>query len=278
MPGDVYWTDGAGDGNWATAGNWSTTGAASPGSTPPANGDTATIGTSNRAIIGGTVATTTLTIKVLDGFGGTIGADTPLIFSNGTTSIVYGGRGFYANFGGGTHATVTVNISGGQQCVFSSGTLTVLTTSGGSINIAAATVVTTLQNVGADVTAGYNATVFTTATNAGSLKTSRSCTTLNAKRGTVTQYNNGVTTFTLCTTVNIENGAVYNKQSGGTDTTVNVFPGGLFTIVGNSGGANSTVTATTTNIWGGSRVIDVSNGITLTTTKVYIGSPAAATV
>lgn len=256
---------------WATGANW--IGAAAPG-----NGDTAIIGSSNRAILGATVATTGLTIRVTEGFGGTIGADAPLIFSDTTTVLVYGGRGAYVNFGCGTMASTTLNISGGQQVVLSSGTHTALTVSGGNVTIAAGTVVTTLNNVGGVVTAGYNATAFTTANNCGTLYTNRSCTTLNCKRGSAIQYNNGVTTATLCTTVNIENGGVYNKQSGGTDTTVNLFPGGTFSIAGNAGstgaGGVATVTVTTTNIWAGSRIVDVSGGIALTTTRVFFGVPS----
>ena len=271
MAGIVIWTDGSADGNWATAGNWS---AGAGAAAPPGNGDTVIIGMSNRAILGGTVATTGLTIRFLEGYGGTVGADAPLIFSDTTTVLYYGGRGAYANFGGGTYATTSIVVSGGQQVVLSSGTHTALTVSGGVVNIAAATVVTTLHNVAGDVTAGYNGTAFTTANNAGTLKTSRSCTTLNAKRGTATQFNNGTSNFTSCTTANISNGATYHKQSGGTDTTVNADPGGIFTIAGNAGNSNSasTVTVTTLNEWAGSKIVDIIGGLTLTvTTRNKIG-------
>ena len=262
---DKYWTDGGADGVWATGANWN-------GGTAPGNSDVAIIGTSNRAIVGATVATTGLTVRVTEGFGGTIGADAPLIFSDTTTVLIYGGKGAYANFGGTTYTSATLNVSGGQQVVLSSGTFTTLTVSGGNVTIAAAVVVTTLNNVGGTVTAGYNATAFTTANNAGTLHTSRVCTTLNAKRGTAVQFNNGVTTFTSCGTVNIENGATYNKQSGGTDTAVNAFPGSTFTIVGNAGNSAATVTVTTLNQWAGSKIVEAVNGITLTVgTRNYIG-------
>ena len=269
-----YWTDGGGDGVWATATNWD------GGATAPTTNDTAIIGTSNRAIVGATVATDGLVIIVTDGFGGTIGADAPLIFSGNSTgtTLTYGGRGSYANFGLTKGLSATANISGGQQFVLSSGTITTLTTSGGVVTSAAGTVVTTLQNVAAVVTAGYNGTAFTTATNGGTLITSRVCTTLNCKRGTAVQLNNGVTNFTNCGTVNIENGATYNKQSGGTDTTVTAFPGGRLTIAGNAGNSAATVTVTTLNEWAGSSIQDVSNGIVLTvTTRTKVGAVTGTT-
>ncbi len=256
----VYWIDGGGDGNWATGANWSS-------GSKPANSDTAIIGASNRAIIGGTVAETGLTVKFTEGFGGTVGADAPLIFSDTAVVLVYGGKGSYANFGGGTYTTSTFNTSGGQQVVLSTGTHTSAVFSGGTINIAAAVVLTTYENIAATVTIGYNATAITTVHNQAKTDCFRSVTTLNAKRGTFTQYNNGTTTFTLCTTVNIENGGTYNKQSAGTDVTVNAFAGGIFTIAGNAGGSTSSVTVTTLNYRAGSRIVDVGAGIILTVTN-----------
>lgn len=272
----IVWSGGAGDGNWNTGTNW-------VGGTKPANNDTAIVGSTNQAIIGGNVTETGLTVVFTKGFGGTVGADAPLIFVSGTgtqAALTYGGSGSYANFGnGGTVTACTLNVSGGQTVVLSSGTWTTVTSSGGNVQIAASTVVTTLQNVGAVVTA-LAGTAFTTATNAGTLYTTRSCTTLNCKRGTAIQYNNGVTTYTSCTTVNIENGATYNKQSGGTDTTVNNFPGGTFTIAGNAGNSAATVTITTYNQWSGSKSVESMGGVTVTVgTRNYVGEqsgPVAA--
>lgn len=271
-----YWVDGGGDGNWATAANWDSAVAAAP-----TTNDTAIIGTSNRAIIGGTVATDGIIIIVTEGFGGTIGADAPLIFSGGSTgtTLTYGGRGAYANFGLTKGLSAKVNISGGQQFILSSGTMTgSLDVSGGVVTIAAAAIVPTLNNVAGVVTAGYNGTQFTTVTNSGTLYLSRNVGTggngtLNCNRGTVVQYNNGVTTFTQVSgTVNIQNGATYNKQSGGTDTTINAFPGSKFTITGNAGNSASTVTVTTLNEWSGSQITDSVNGINLTvTTRNKVG-------
>lgn len=264
---DIVWNGGSGDGNWNTGGNW-------VGGSRPANSDTAIIGSTNQAIIGATVAETGLTVKVTPGFGGTIGADAPLIFTNGPALIQYAGTGRYANFGcGGTVTSAKFEHSGGQEVVLSSGTWTLVSNSSGTLTIAAATIVTTFNNVAGSVTAGYNGTAFTTCSNGGMMTASRNATTLNCLRGSYIHLDNGVTTYTANTTVNIQNGATYNKRSGGTDTTVNVFPGSTFTIVGTSGGAAGSVTLTTANIWTGSTFTENVPGITLTvTTKNYIGS------
>lgn len=262
------WTGGANDGKLSTTANWNT-------GVAVANGDVMLIGATNQSILGETIAFTGLTVKFLEGFGGTVGTDSPVIFSDTAVVLVYGGKGSYANFGGGTYTTTNINISGGQTCILSTGTHTLLTISAGNVTVAAATVVTAMNNVSGVVTAGYNATAITTLTNAGTAYISRNVTTLNVKRGTVAHYNNGTTTFTLCTTANVEGGATYNKQSGGTDVTVNTFPGSFFTISGNAGNSVATVTVTNLNIWTGASTMEVSGGISLTvTTRNYIGVQA----
>lgn len=268
-----YWNGGAGDGNFMTAGNWSGLGGAAP-----ANSDTLIIGSTEQVILGGSTGLTGITLLVTAGFGGTIGSDTPLIFASAAL-ITYAGTGNYANFGSGGTVTAAIFHHTVGEVVLSSGTWTTLTNSVGVLTIAAATVVTTLQNVAGTVTAGYNATAFTTLSNGGNVTFNRNATTLNVLRGNATQFNNGVTTFTACTTANVYNGGTYNKQSAGTDTTVNVFPGSRFTIIGQQGGSATTVTITTMNEWAGSTVIDTVPGFTATIgTRNKIGAVGTSTV
>lgn len=255
---DVVWNGSAADGNWNTGANW-------VGGSRPGNSDTAIIGTTNQAIIGATVAETGLTVRITAGFGGTIGFDAPLIFTNGPALIHYAGTGNYANFGcSGTVTAAKFDHSGSQVVNLSSGTWTLITNSAGNLDIAAATVVTTLNNVSGNVTALYNATAFTTCTTSGRMTCYRNVTTLNCKRGSFTHLNNGITTYTAVTTANVENLATYNKRSGGTDTTLNLFSGGTFTVAGNTGGSAGTVTITTANVWAGSNLYKTVPGLTVT--------------
>ena len=251
-----YFTGGANDGNFGTAGNWDT-------STAPVNGDTVIIGATNQNITAGlATGLTSIVLKITAGYGGSIGdASNSLTF---TGSLEYAGRGAFAKFGsGGTISAGVFNHTGGTAYV-SSGTWTSLTNGKGNIDIAAAAVVTTAYNVGGVFTAGYNATAFTTFNNSGMATISRACTTLNCKGGSVVSLDNGTTTYISNATVNVNNGAIYNKRSGGTDTTVTVDPGGVLTIDGTSGGAAGTVTVTTLNEYGGSRIIDAVPGLVLT--------------
>lgn len=267
---DIVWNGGSGDGNWNTGGNW-------VGGVRPANSDTAIIGSTNQAIIGATVAETGLTVKVTPGFGGTIGADAPLIFTNGPALIQYAGTGRYANFGcGGTVTSAKFEHSGGQEVVLSSGTWTLVSNSSGTLTIAAATIVTTFNNVAGPVTAGYNGTGFTTCSNGGQVYTSRASTTLNCLRGTFIHMDNGVT-GTSNGTVNIQNGATYNKRSSVADTAVNAFPGGKYSLYGTSGFGTGVNAATTINIWAGSTIEDeVPGGIAAYDTKNFIGASPSA--
>lgn len=274
MPGTTVWTGGANDGVWATGGNWT----AGTGSAPPASGDTAIIGVGNQNIHGATVATTTLTIKVLPSYGGIIGDDGALIFSSGITLLEYAGTGASANIActGGTTAAATFTHSGSQVSI-TGGTWTLITNGSGPLSIAAAAVVTTLKNASGQVTVGANATAITLLTNSGTVTSYRTHTTTNVDRGTVILMDNGNTTYTSGGTVTVGNGGVYNKRSGGTDTLVEVKPGGTFTIAGTSGGSAGAITLTNATYWGGSTVMDAVPGITVTYTnpKAYIGLSAA---
>lgn len=263
---DVIWNGSAGDGNWNTGANW-------VGGSRPANSDVAIINSTNQSIIGATVAETGLTVKITAGFGGTIGADAPLIFTNGPALIQYAGTGRYANFGcSGTVTSAKLEHSGAQEVAISSGTWTLISNSSGIVTIAAAAIVTTFNNVAGPVTAGYNGTGFTTCSNGGQMYTSRASATLNCLRGSFVHMDNGVT-GTSNGTVNTQNGATYNKRSSAADTLVNVFPGGKFSLFGTSGFGTGINTATTINIWAGSSIEDeVPGGVAVYGTKNFIGS------
>jgi hypothetical protein len=249
------WSGGAGNGTFADNANWVS-------GTAPGNNDTAIIGATNSTINGAATGFTAITVKVLPGFGGTIGLDTPLTFGSATL-IEYAGSGSYANFGcAGTVTAGTFNHTGGKAVV-STGTWTTLINGSGQIEIPAATVVTTFRNVAGTATAGYNATVFTLIESGGSSTIKRSATAATVFRGNLTQQDGGTGTYTLCTTANVHNGATYNKQSGGVDVTVNAYPGSSFTLYGNTGGGGS-VAITTLNEYAGSRVNLVVPGLTVT--------------
>lgn len=264
------WTGGANDGVFMTATNWTGLGGAAP-----ANGDTLIIGATSQTIAGAATGLTTVTLKVLAGFSGTAGLDTPLTFSS-ITLLEYAGTGAGANFGTTTATAANFTHTAGTVTI-SSGTWTTVNNSLGTLVVPAATVVTTCRNIGGTLTAGYNATAFTTLENSGQATVKRICTTATCMRGSLVQQDNGTTTYTSCGTANVHNGATYNKQSGGTDTTVNLYPGSRFTIAGTSGGSAGTVTVTTLNKYAGSAAVLTVPGLTLTVgTTNYLGAPGAS--
>lgn len=254
------WTGGGNDGDWSNLANWSD-------ATAFANGDTFIVGATNQNITAGlTHAYTGVTIIVTSGYGGSIGTSSAALSPSSAALIRYAGRGAFAKFGSAGTVTLGDFQHTAGDVALSSGTWTTLYNSAGSLVIDAAAVVTTGLNLAGSITAAYNATGFTTFTNAGAYAMiRRNITTLNAKRGVVIQENNGTTTFTAVTTSNIENGATYNKRSGGTDTTANVFPGGTLTGDKNAGNASGTATITTVNRYVGSTVITTGlSGLNLT--------------
>jgi hypothetical protein len=262
------WTGGANDSNFMTAGNWSD-------GIAPANSDTLNVGATNQTINGQATGLTGITLKVFPGFGGTIGVDTPLTFGS-ITSLAYAGTGAKCVIG--CTGTVTASESNHTvgEFVISSGTWSAHVNGTGMLTIAAAAVVTSLLNAGGTVTAGYNATAFTTLTTAGTCTSHRVATTATVLRGTYTQRDNGTTNYNTHTTVNVHNGATYNKQSGGTDTTVNAYPGSTLTIYGTSGGSAGSVTVTTLNEWAGSTIKDTVPGLKLTiTNRIPVGASAS---
>lgn len=261
----TVWSGGANDGVLLTDANW-------VGGTAPANSDTAIIGATNQNIHGAATGRTGITLKILGTYGGIFGDDGPVTFGSATL-IEYAGSGAACNIGcAGTVTAANFTHTSGAVNV-SSGTWTTLANGAGPLNIAAAAVVTTLKNASGTVSVGYNATAITTLTNSGKVTSSRSHTNTGVDRGTVIHLDNGTTTYTSGGTVTVGNGGVYNKRSGGTDTLVEVKPGGTFTIEGTSGGAAGSVTLTNATYWGGSMVKDSVPGLVVTYTnpKVYVG-------
>lgn len=194
-----------------------------------------------------------------EGYGGSIGSGaSPLSFSS-VAALTYAGKGAFAKFGSsGTVTTAQCDHTTGFVYI-ATGTWTELTNSMGNMDIAAAAVVTRLNNIAGIVTAGYNATAFTNLYNGGTLTFKRNATNVYALAGRTTQENNGTANYTLvgtssATALQVHAGAVYNKRSSGADvSTANVFPGGTYTVAGNAGGGATTVDVGPVVVWAGSK-------------------------
>lgn len=249
-----YWTGGAGDGNFANLSNWSE-------ATAFANDDVYIIGTTNQDISGLTHAFTGITLTVTEGYGGTLGSGGAVIFSS-AASITYAGKGPLARFGcSGTVTTASMEHAQGIVSI-ESGTWTSLTNSFGRMDVAAAAVVTRLNNLrGGNVTVGYHATDMTNLYNAGLCLIKRDVVNVYALAGSTTQENSGVNYTQITTLLQVHNGARYNKKSSGADMAAQqgyVFPGGIYTTAGNAGGGVTTVDCGNLEIWGGASVTAVS--------------------
>lgn len=244
-----YWTGGGNDGDFSNLTNWSE-------GTAFANSDTYVIGATNQDIIAGlTHAYTGITLVVTEGFGGSIGsaAGGSLSFSS-AASIKYAGRGAYARFtSAGTVTTAAFDHQSGIVGL-TGGTWTNIDNSMGALDIAAAAVVTRINNLAGSVTAGYNATAFTNAYNAGNMTFRRNATNFYALAGRSVQENNGTTNYTLVTALSVYPTATYNKRSSGADVAGTIFPKGTYTVAGNRGGGATTVDLGDLDIWGGASV------------------------
>lgn len=248
------WTGGANNGIFNDLANWDE-------NTAFANSDVYKIGATNQNIASVTHAFTGITLIVTEGFGGQLGTPGGPISCSSFTAITYAGRGSFAALSSaGTIATASFEHRVGDVYI-SGGTWTQLTNSSGNLNIAAAAVVTRLDNLAGNVVAGYNATAFTNIYNGGNLTFYRSATNCYAMRGLTVQKNNGTTTATLVATILwVMPGATYNKQSSGADTPTaanyNVLPGAKYTVAGNAGplSTGTTVDLGAMTIWGGASV------------------------
>lgn len=240
MPSTQVWSGGAGDGNFGTAGNW-VSGVA------PIGGDSVVFNSGNVSVTAGlTTGISIANITVTANYGGLIGdtSGNGLVFTGITGTLTYGGTGAYARFGSsGTVAAATFSHTGACVASILSGTWTVLNNGTGMMTIAAAAVVTGFENAGGVVTAGYNATAFTTGRISGNVTSQRVFTTVDVENGgTLITRDNGTTNYNGNTTTHVHGGGYYNKQAGGADTTVNIYTGGRYDATGNSGGSTGTVT------------------------------------
>ena len=250
-----FWTGGASDGDFSNLSNWNE-------ATAFANSDTYIIGATNQNITAGlTHAYTGITLIVTEGYGGSIGSGaSPLSFSS-VAALTYAGRGAFAKFGSsGTVTTASCDHVSGFVYI-ATGTWTELTNSMGNMDIAAAAVVTRLNNIGGTVTAGYNGTAFTNLFSGGTTTFRRNATNAYIMGGRTVQENNGMSNFTLIATIlQVHRGATYNKRSSGAETAATqVFPGATYTVAGNTGGAAgggaTTVDVGPVVVWAGSKAV-----------------------
>jgi len=267
----VYWTGGAGDGVVSTAGNWS-------GGAVPAAGDTVVFGQTNSDITG-TADNSWANMVVTAGFKGTFGVASAFTLVAITTKLTYGGSGTIAKIGcSGTVAAASLEHGPNQTFEAVSGTWTTLTNGLGQLVINAAAVVTTLQNAGGDVQAGYNSTAITTGFLAGSGTIRRTVTTAHVMRGTWISEDNG-STATGFSTALVHSGAIYNKRSTadeGGGTAHSIYPGGTITLVGNKGKVTTNAAiAITVSKWLGANFHYLGvpgQGVTATITAVGGGN------
>jgi len=244
-----YWTGGANDGNFGNLSNWSE-------GTAFANDDIYVVGATNQDIVAGlTHAYTGITLIVTEGYGGNIGTGASTLSFSSVASLTYAGRGASAKFGSsGTVTTAQFDHIGGIVHI-ASGTWTEITNTSGRIDVAAAAVVTRMNNISGNATIGYNSTAITNLYNAGGLLTyRRNATNAYTIGGRVTQENNGTANYTLATNVYVYPNGFYNKRSSGADVTGFVFPRATYTTEGNAGGGATTVDLGNLEIWAGSKV------------------------
>jgi len=249
MATNKFWTGGGNDGVFDNLANWSE-------ATAFANNDVLTIGATNQDITGGlTHAYTGITLVVTPGYGGSIGGAGGSLSFSSAASIRYAGRGAFARFtSAGTVATASLEHVGSSFVAITGGTWTNIDNSLGLFDIAAAAVVTRLNNIMGTGTAGYNSTAFTNLYNGGNFTYRRNATNCYAMAGKTVQENNGTANYTLVTALQVWPGATYNKRSSGADVAGTIFPRGKYTVAGNVGGGVATVDLGNLEIWGGAEV------------------------
>lgn len=261
MPGQVTWTGGASDGNWATAGNWS----ASGGSTPPANGDSVTIGAGDRDITSGLnqSGVTLASLRITEGFRFNIGDSSNALQINcsGNTNIVVAGSFIKINGTFNTASTAfTVRFKSAGQFAITGTILNLLLGGSGIVDVTSGCTVTNIHINGPTVTAAYNATGFTGAyVGSGRLTTYRNIASGAGAQGRLLLLSSAAITGTFITTPMFE----ISHQSSGTVAGVIAFPGGTYSPEGNTAG-----TATVTELirYTGSTVVRDIGGVNLTAT------------
>ena len=261
------WNGGANNGTFLDAANW-------VGGVAPVATDSILINDTEQNINGVTTAFAIVDFTVGPRYRGTIGADgVSLIFTNITGTLQYGGSGAGIRIGcSGTCAAAKLEHTLGMVWI-TGGTWTSVINGTGNVDIAAAAVLTAGVNISGTMTIGYNATVITNLHNFGYCEFKRSATNVYAKRGTTVQKDSGSTTTQVTDLLQVENGAVYNKQSGGTEDSITVFPGGLFTIEGNTGGATGTLNLGTITKYAGAKTkTRTMPGVIVTVTLSSVGT------
>lgn len=267
------WT-GASSEDVNTAGNWT-------GGVPTDGNDVVIQGTvSMTASLTALQGVTVASITVVADYSGKIGsASAPLVFGACTGTLRYAGKGEYAKFAftdAGAESGICANLdakhTGGTFYIAAgtNGVWTNVRNGAGALVVEAGGVVTNLYNASGPLTVAYNATALTILENGGPAVVSRAVTTLKCVKDRTIHRNNGTANYLSVTTADVHNGAVYNKQSGGNDTTINVYPGGGFTVAGNQGNAqaSSGVTVTTLNEWQGSNInTGAAAGLAITVTN-----------
>lgn len=282
------WTDGAADGNWATAGNWSPSGA-------PATGDDVYVEESSREILLGLsqAAVALVSLNVSKGFTGKIGSKaTPLEIGASAVNIGYdaGGVGAAAgstrlhfDFGSTTAPTITVFGSASSSAdtglnpvrikvAHASATLNIR---GGFVSLAdfpgetstLSAISISSGRLSAGQPAAPSAVTVTTFTATGGLTRSYSTApTSTIEGGTVTFEGTGA-----ITTANVRGGtAVFNNT--GTITTLNA-DGGLSDFTQ----SQRARTVTTANIKLGGRIRYEPDVLTLTN-KINVNESKSITV
>lgn len=267
----ISWTDGAADGNWATAGNWS-------GGAAPVDNDVVTIGTSNRDITSGLNQSgiNLNALYITDGFGGKIGTDSAALQINcdgaATNMLKIAGRGQYYKISG-TIPTAEINVSGETTVYVAGGTWTDIRAGmKGNLEIDASAVVTNARIAGPSGSIGYNATGLTLLVLEGgsNFRVDRSWTT--ARVGSNARLKSWLAA--AGTTTYIEPGGTHQHNSSGTMTTQEVMPNGKLTVEGQP---NSSATWTTVYRYRGATVQDKFGAtVTAITNDYNVGPPTVA--
>lgn len=273
----VYWTGAAGDGNVATGGNYL-------GGVAPSGTDSVVCGQSVTSSGHMTTGTFPALVDFTVAASSNVTIGTGVTWDNITGTATLGGSGAYYNIG--TSAKTIAKLACQHQfngvTNVVAGTVTTLEATMCRVNVAAAAINTTCNNMGGTLTFGSNSTAVTTYTGWGTATfNSRNVTTANVDGAASTLITTGTSTGTgsstgAVATCNITSGGTYNKQSAATDTTINIRgQGSTLTVSGNSNASGAT-TITTLNQWSDSHVVLAVPGYSTaagTTNRTGVDSP-----
>jgi hypothetical protein len=265
------WTGATGDGNFGTAGNYA-------GGVAPVNSDTVIYNNGNKDVSAGlTTALTGITLIATPAYSGLLGTSATALTFASVTLIDFAGSGATHNIGcSGTVTAAKFNHGAGSVVNLTSGTWSDLNNSLGKIVFAAAAVLTAAKNLG-DMVIPYNGTRITTLKTSGPVTCYRNIQNTYIKSGGIlTQFDNGTTTYTTASdntgNVEIESNGVFRKLSGGAENTMEVFPGGVLSTEGNTGGSTGTVTLGTISKWLGAKTkVFNTSSVTYSYTMASVG-------